>query len=160
MFELAAWTVIDSTNFDEKPTKAEIPQKWKTLESNFPMSFVEMQCLGVVHYSYLTEFEIESDRYIKIDFPNSIDCLGMYICFTQLYQNELSVLTACSWCHRVGGGVSSAGCIERNNSETKPIQSAKIENGTIIIDAYSNSNLSSYFNVNNTLDMDLQLLGY
>ena len=161
MSELAAWSVIETTQYQEKPTnKAKIPTNWKSLKSDFPMSFVSMQCLGIVSYSYSTEFEIDSNGNIKINFPSSIDYLGIDIYFTQLYRNELSILQACGWNHRGGGVTSSAGYIERNNSETILIQSVEIEDDTIIIDTYSNSNTSKYFNDNSTVAMNLQLLGY
>lgn len=124
------------------------------------MSSIELQCLGGVSYSYSTNFSIDENRYIKINFPNNVNTIGISIQLTQLYNNEVSVLEASGFAWRGGGGMNSSGYIQRLNSETIPIQSIRNENDTIIIDCYADSNLSSYFSVNKTLDMILNLFGY
>lgn len=124
------------------------------------MSAINLQCLGGVSYSYSTNFSIDENRYIKINFPNSVGTIGISIHLTQLYNNEVSVLEASGFAMRGGGSVNSSGYIQRLNSETRPIQSIHNENNTIIIDCYEDSNLSSYFTVNKTLDMTLNLFGY
>lgn len=124
------------------------------------MKGINLQCLGGVSYSYATNFSIDENRYIKINFPNSVSTIGIRIHLTQLYNNEVSVLEASGFAMRGGGSVNSSGYIQRLNSETIPIQSIHNENNTIIIDCYEDSNLSSYFTVNKTLDMTLNLFGY
>ncbi len=124
------------------------------------MSAINLQCLGGVSYSYSTNFSIDENRYIKINFPNSVSTIGISIHLTQLYNNEVSVLKASGFAMRGEGSVNSSGYIQRLNSETIPIQSIHNKNNTIIIDCYEDSNLSSYFTVNKTLDMTLNLFGY
>lgn len=159
--EVSAWSVVKIAYFEESPTQSvRIPIDFKTFNSDFPMSGIELQCLGGVSYSYQTNFSIDENRYIKINFPNSISTIGIGIHLTQLYNNEVSVLQASGFALRGGGSMHSSGCIERLNSETRPIQSIRNENNTIIIDCYADSNLSSYFSVNKTLDMTLNLFGY
>jgi len=75
------------------------------------MSAINLQCLGGVSYSYSTNFSIDENRYIKINFPNSVGTIGISIHLTQLYNNEVSVLEASGFAMRGGGSVNSSGYI-------------------------------------------------